>query len=291
MTLDDHLEAYKRDGYTVFRQYLSPDKIKAWRQAMDPEFVPLFAQRPDAPRAKIVPLLAHPRLAPMAAEHVQTSLMLDFAEKVMGPYVQLDSFEVSGFPAREKGLKGAVDRWHRDAFHNTETWKGFDSLAGQSPRLYTPPLACNCLTYLQDMNADTGPLRVITGSHLEYVFIPQEDERQPHPRESLLELKAGDMVFTHHELLHSGTWNISQETRYFLSAYVCRIGLPHRDCFDLPAIDELVAQARRRNDRRMLRFFGQDDRFMVREEEAWAHMAAEDQAALKAIDPEINQPA
>ena len=30
MTLDEHLEEYKRDGYTVFRGYLSAEKVKAW---------------------------------------------------------------------------------------------------------------------------------------------------------------------------------------------------------------------------------------------------------------------
>jgi len=281
VTLDEHLEEYKRDGYTVFRGYLSPEKVKAWRDLMDPEFAELFPKRPDAPRAKIVPLLAHEKLAPLAKEHVQIPLMLDFAEKVMGPYVQLDSFEVSGFPTRKGDLKGSVDRWHRDAFHNTEMWKGFSTMEEQSPHKYTPPLACNCLTYLQDMNEDTGPLRVVKGSHLEYVFIDKEDEHRPHPRESFLDLKAGDMVFTHNELLHSGTWNISNEVRYFLSAYVCRIGLPHRDTFDLPAIHELVAEARERNDVRLLRFFGIDDSFMSREEATWAKLAAEDWATLK----------
>ena len=280
MTLDDHLDEYKRDGYTVFRGFLSPEKVRAWRDLMDPEFEQLFPKRPDAPRARIVPLLANARLAPLAKEHVQIATMLDFAEMVMGPYVQLDSFEVSGFPIRDHNLKCSVDNWHRDAFHNSETWQGYD-MVEQSPHMYTPPLACNCLTYLQDMNEDTGPLRVVSGSHLEYVFISEEDKQKPHPRESLLDLNAGDMVFTHHELLHSGTWNISNEIRYFLSAYICRIGLPHRDTFDLPAIHELLADARARNDRRMLRFFAEDTGFMSREEATWARMVEEDRAAVK----------
>ncbi|NKB71370.1 MAG: hypothetical protein GKR89_30215 [Candidatus Latescibacteria bacterium] len=281
MTLDQHLRQYKRDGFTVFRGYLSATKVKAWRDLMDPEFARLLPQKPDAPRSRIVPLLAHEKLAPLAQQHVQMPLMLDFAEKVMGPYVQLDSFEVSAFPSRDHDLKDSVDGWHRDAFHNTETWKTAATMPEQSPRPYTPPLACNCLTYLQDMDEDSGPLRVIKGSHREYIFIEPKDARKPHPRESLLDLQAGDMVFTHHELLHSGTWNITGQIRYFLSAYICRIGLPHRDTFDLPAVDQLLAQAKARNDRRMRRFFGQDSDFMAREEASWARMVAQDRAALE----------
>ena len=280
MTLDEHLEAYKADGFTVFRGYLTPEQVQQWRSQMDAEFPELFAATPERARARIVPLLGHEKLAPLAKEHVQNSLMLDFAERVMGPYVQLDSFEASGFPCRDGDLKGAVDRWHRDAFHNSEMWAEFQTMAEQSPRLYTPPLACNCLTYLQEMNEETGPLRVLKGSHLEYVTIAKEDERKPHPQEVFLDLQAGDMVFTHHELLHSGTWNISQEIRYFLSVYLCRIGLPHRDTFDLPAIHQLQADARRQHDRRLLRLFGEDHLFMSREEESWRQMVQQDQAAL-----------
>jgi hypothetical protein len=281
MTLDEHLYEYKRDGYTVFRRFISPDKVREWRSILNPKFEKLFPQKPNAPRARIVPLLSDPDLAPLAREHVQIPLMLDFAERVMGPYVQLDSFEVSGFPIREGDLKGAVDRWHRDAFHNTETWQGFRTMAEQSPRPYTPPLACNSLTYLQDMNEETGPLRVIRGSHLEYVFIPKEGEHEPHPDETYLDLEAGDMVFTHHEILHSGTWNISNEIRYFLSNYICRIGLPHRDTFDLPAIHEILKEARARNDRRLLRFFAEDDLFVTREEASWKKMVEEDRSELR----------
>lgn len=280
MTLDDHLEAYKRDGFTVFREYLSSDRVRAWREAMDPEFSLLFPKKPDAPRAKIVPLLGHQSLAPLAREHLLDSRMLDFAERVMGPFVQLDSFEVSGFPIREHALKGRVDRWHRDAFNVSQTWAGYSFEYKQTPRPYTPPLACNCLTYLQPMNEETGPLRVIPGSHLDYTHIPRENEFEPHPREVFLDLEPGDMVFTHHELLHSGTWNISNQIRYFLSIYVCRIGLPHRDSFNLSEIHDIVTHARRTNDLRTLRLFGEDPDFLQRDEAAWASWVAEDRGQI-----------
>ncbi|HCK08417.1 MAG TPA: hypothetical protein DHW45_01000 [Candidatus Latescibacteria bacterium] len=89
------------------------------------------------------------------------------------------------------------------------------------------------------------------------------------------------MVFTHHEILHSGTWNISNEIRYFLSNYICRIGLPHRDTFDLPAIHEILKEARARNDRRLLRFFAEDDLFVTREEASWKKMVEEDRSELR----------
>jgi len=41
-----------------------------------------------------------------------------------------------------------------------------------------------------------------------------------------------------------------------------------------------MADARAHNDRRMLRFFGEDKEFMAREEAAWARMVEQDRAAL-----------
>ena len=278
--LEQHLDEYKRQGFTVFQNYMSPELVTEWRAAMDPEFDRQFPKNPDAPRVVIFPLREHEGLTDLAKEHVVNPLMLDFAEHVMGPYVQLDSFAVAGFPVQERGLQGQPDRWHRDGFNVTETWANYDFGYDRTPRPYTPPLACNCLTYLQDMTPITGPLRVVPGSHLDYTLIPKEDEHKPHPREMFLSLKAGDMVFTHHELLHSGTWNISTEYRYFLSVYVCRTGLPHRDNFDLPAVREILQDARTRNDRRILRLFGEDDRFQEREEAAWRKMTEEDREAV-----------
>lgn len=281
MTLDDHLEEYKRNGFTIFRGYMPSERVAEWRSALDPEFDRLFPKRPDAPRARIVPLLGHKATRPLARDHITNSVMLDFAERVMGPYVQLDSFEVSGFPIREPDLKNHIDRWHRDAFNVTGMWANYKFTYEQGLRPYTPPLACNCITYLQDMTPETGPLRVVPGSHLDYTEIPKENEFKPHPREQLVSLKAGDMVFTHNELLHSGTWNISNEYRYLLSVYVCRIGLPHRDTFDLPAIREVLDEARNRKDLRILRLFAEDNRFQEREETAWHEMIEEDRRVLK----------
>ena len=112
-------------------------------------------------------------------------------------------------------------------------------------------------------------------------FLIQEKENDQHPRQKFLDLEAGDMVFLHHDVLHTGTWNILDQYRYFISNYICRIGLPHRDTFDLPVIHEMMAEAREKNDLRILRFFCEDERFVERQEAMWRQMAEEDRAALK----------
>lgn len=48
MTLDS-IEAYKRDGYTVFPGYLSSDEVSARRIKMDPELELLFPNERTPP--------------------------------------------------------------------------------------------------------------------------------------------------------------------------------------------------------------------------------------------------
>ena len=272
----EQIEEYQRDGYTIFKNFLTPEKVAELRAICDPEFARRHAENPERERATIASILEHETLGPPLAEQLLNPKLLDFAEMVMGPYVQLDSMEISGYPSVGIEEKGKVAGWHRDAFNLTEQWANYPFKYQREPRPYTPPMACNCLTYLQDMTLDSGPLRVVPGSHLDYTMISKEAHREPHPNERLVSLEAGDMVYTHCEILHSGTLNTSGAIRYFISAYLSRIGLPHRDTFETPTIEQIVTDARQRNNRRLLRLFGIDEGFHQRQQSAWQQMTEDD---------------
>ena len=278
--LRQHVENYQHDGYIIFKNYLAPERVKDLRALLDPEFERRHAEHPERARATITDILGHETLASMLADHILKPDLLNFAEAVMGPYVQLDSMEISGYPSVDVEKKGMVAGWHRDAFNVTEQWADYPYTYQLEPRPYTPPMACNYLTYLQDMTFDSGPLRVIPGSHLDYTFIAREAQHDPHPKERLVSLEAGDMVYTHCDLLHSGTLNTSGEIRYFISAYFSRIGLPHRDTFETPTIEKIVADARKRNDRRVLRLFGINEGFHQRQQASWQQMIDDDRRVL-----------
>lgn len=272
MNLKLKIKEFKKQGYTIFNNYIDNNKINEWRNLLDPQFQKIINTNPDATRLTITPILKNLILLKLSKEHLLKKLMLDFSEKVMGPYVQLDSFEVTGYPPKNKSLKGEVHRWHRDQFNVIESWIKHPTMKEQSPKIYTPPLACNCLTYLQDMDKDSGELRIIKESHVNYISIDKTNEDKPQKNETLIKLNAGDMVFTHNEILHSGTINTSKFNRYFLSVYLCKIGFPHRDTFELPVINEIINEAKVNNDLRILRFFGMDNKFMQREEKYWEIM-------------------
>ena len=131
-------------------------------------------------------------------------------------------------------------------------------------RAYTPPLACNYLTYMQatDGTEATAPLRVVPGSHRDYSTVP-EDLADPSARwaerEHLVSAPAGSVVFTHCDILHSGSHNSRPETRYFVSCYINRLGLPVRDVQQGALVEAKLAQARARRDLRIIRLLGQEE--------------------------------
>ena len=71
----------------------------------------------------------------------------------------------------------------------------------------------NAIVYLQNLTDETGPLRVIPGSHMRALSIPREN-KTAHPEEKTIYLKSGDVVMFHCSMLHAGSPNMSGEPRY-----------------------------------------------------------------------------
>ncbi len=286
--LEQHLAEYKRQGFTIFRGFLPPERVQEIRAICDPLFDELMQ-------------LEHHRNNPLARDTIgghdgwqegrQTALgtmlmdatvfnpsglLLDFTEMLMGPSVQHDSLQVAGYPSVPLAYRGIGYGWHHDGFNTagTTTKKG--------PKAYTYPLACNCLTYLQDMTLERGPFRCVPGSHLDFsmqVPLPSPDNPAEHwsvPGEICVDGRAGDLVVTHCDLLHGSTHNTAAgEYRYFISEYVQQAGLPHRDNMDDAAWAHWLAAARQQEDKRILRFFGEGkDAYQAALEESWRQQSA-----------------
>ena len=69
---------------------------------------------------------------------------------------------------------------------------------------FTPPLAAHMLCYLQDMDGPGGPLLAVSGSHRSAF-----GDKPAGPEEVVVpvDAKAGDVVFFHCDMLHSGSAN------------------------------------------------------------------------------------
>jgi ectoine hydroxylase-related dioxygenase (phytanoyl-CoA dioxygenase family) len=210
---------------------------------------------------------------------VANPLILDFAEIVMGPFVQLDNLSLAGIPSITKEeAQGKVSSWHRDR------WAAFPTTED-----YVSPLSINAISYLQDLTDEYGPLRVIPSSHRKKFGIRKEDSNKPHMDEQIIHMKAGDVVVTHNGLVHSGTPNTSGDTRYFFSVYYNKSWLKHTDNHGGPNVQRIIKEARIHNDHRILRLFGVDEQldaransgFLEPDDQLWAQWAAADKAAIK----------
>ena len=276
MDLSERLLTYKRDGYTVFKKVFSEKLMKKWK-AVYPSIVerqtPLGQKDPtlwlrstlEFEPKLFLPAVAHPTI-------------LNFAERILGPFVQMDNLTFMAFPSVKK--EEAVNRasgWHRDIWAYKPTHEE-----------YIPPLACNAITYLQDLTEEYGPLRVLPGSHRSPIAIKPEDSNRPHPDEIIVPVEAGDVVFTHSALYHSGSPNFSGKSRFFFSLYYNKSWLKCRDNHNGPAVRSIVEQAKANGDRRLMRLFGEDPLLYTRansgfardDELMWDEWIAEDRRAL-----------
>ena len=208
---------------------------------------------------------------------VSNSVILDFAERVVGPFVQLDNLTLAAFPSvPQDEANGKVGGWHRDRWARMPTGA------------YERPLAMNAICYLQDLSDEYGQLRLVPGSHVNPVTVKPEQKELPHAAEKIVSMKAGDVVLTHNGLLHSGTPNTSGKRRFFFSVYYNISWLKHTDTYEGPNSRQLIDWARRRNDHRSLRLLGVDDHLQARgnsgfqepDEERWQKWIAEDKEAL-----------
>ena len=245
-------------------------------------FPGLLSAAPEVAELLIKPFLLNPQL-------------LDLAERVMGPFVQGDGFYVVGTPptqltGRRTGVstrqelladasanrETALPGWHRDAYNHHGMWRknpgSADDLAGGA-QPFTPPLAAHMLCYLQDMEGPGGPLLAVPGSHRN-TFGDKPIGRKDEEEVLVVDAKAGDVVFFHCDMLHSGSTNRSENAwRYMVTSFVVRAGLPHRDDFtESPLVRALVKEAEARGARRVLRFFAADTTDggpLGREEKQW----------------------
>lgn len=272
---DGRRAQYIEQGYTVFESAYDEETMRAWRQ----ELLRLEACSPGihaqgrswwfGNMLERAPALMWPA--------VSNPVILDFAEQIVGPFVQLDNLTLAAFPSLpEEEARGRVSGWHRDRWAHMP--------AGN----YERPTALNAICYLQDLTEEYGPLRVIPKSHIQPVSIDEDARSLPHAGEVLIFARAGDIVLTHNGLLHSGTPNVSGERRFFFSIFYNLSWLRHTDVFDGPNCRQLIDWARQHKDHRSLRLLGVDEHLQARansgfqefDEVRWEKWAAEDREAL-----------
>lgn len=270
-TLDQRLEAYKTDGFTIFEKLFDETQMQTWREKYTELSAEHNGQTWFANTLELAPDIMW--------EAVSDPTILEFLEKVMGPFVQLDNLTLAAFPSMEpEKAEGRVSGWHRDRWAHVPFTDE-----------YHRPNAINAISYLQDLTDEYGPLRVIVGSHRKPITIEPDGRGIPHPDETIIHMKAGDVVITHNGLIHSGTPNTSGQLRYFFSIYYNLTWLKHTDHHTGPHTQKLIEHAKAANNHQHLRLLGVDEQlqprcnsgFLSSDEERWKEWADADRAAIK----------
>ena len=324
--LAEEVEQFQSRGYTVLREVLSAGEVAALRERVDVRMAAKLAAPLDELEGKPATgeelaaagrtvsiggpvdsaaigfpglLGAAPEVAePLIKPFLLSPRLLDLAERVMGPFVQGDGFYVVGTPpaqltgqatglASRQELLAEAAGWHRDAYNHHGLWRsnpGYADDLADGGQPFTPPLAAHMLCYLQDMDGPGGPLLVVPGSHRSAFC----DKPIGAGEEAVVavDARAGDVVFFHCHMLHSGSANRDDRAwRYMVTSFVVRAGLPHRDDFTAPPlVRALVAEAKARGDRRVLRFFAADTEEggpLRREEQQWRAAIDEERQLLR----------
>ncbi len=270
MTIDERFEEYKTNGFTIFERVFDESQMLLWREkhqqlSAENDGQTWFGNMLEAAPDLMWPAVTHPTI-------------LEFVEKVMGPFVQLDNLTLAAFSSIEpQKAKGRVSGWHRDRWAHVPYTEA-----------YHRPNAINAISYLQELTDAFGPLRVIIGSHRTPLTMEDTERAKPHPAETLIHMKAGDVVITHNGLAHSGTPNTSGQLRYFFSIYYNLTWLKHTDHHSGPHTQQLLAEAKAANNHQLMRLLGVDEQlqprcnsgFLLPDEERWEEWAAADRGAI-----------
>lgn len=268
------VEQFRESGYTVFENVFSNDIISSWHR----KFQQLKDEGYGTEHKGDYAINNMIELAPgMMLPYLSHEAILDFAESVLGPFVQIGNSGIlaKGSVSKEEAA-AKKNIWHRDR------WAGF-------PRGgYQNPTALTFLCYLQDMTAEYGPIRVIPGSHRTGISIEDSQKSRPHPDEVLIPLRAGDVIVFANSLLHSSTTNTSGRLRIFNGGSYITTWMRPADNHNGPNVQRIIQQARETNDHRLLRLFGIDEKlekrvncgFTTADDKRWAEWSAADKAEI-----------
>lgn len=259
------VSALREDGYCLAPRFLTEEAVETCRTY-------IRQAAPAQGRTAVYDLFE--RNPQLALDLCAAPAILDLCEAVMGPFVQLDGLTLVGL---SNGENRRVAGWHRDPW-------------GQIPRsaAFERPLAINVLIYLQDLTEEAGPFRVIPGSHRRPgMGLPPAERRQPHPLERRVYAKAGEIVFVHNNVVHSGTPPAATiDERNFISIFYNHSWLKQTIRLTGPNATALKQRIAADGDVRLRRLLGDDPTLLARndtgfldeESSTWRQWREEDRA-------------
>ncbi|RAP74983.1 phytanoyl-CoA dioxygenase family protein [Paenibacillus montanisoli] len=182
LTLQEQVEQFKRDGFLVIKQALSPervshliDKVIEISQGFTTREIPDIIDRDEA----FAPILVNPPV-------------FNVMRALMGPRLQMESVNAT----RVKPGQGMPVGWHMDSHVYPDPL----------PPYWYFPISINCAYYLDDITPEKGPLVVVPGSHL-FGKNPPEGLDEIEGQIDVF-VEAGDAVIFHGALWHAAKPNV-----------------------------------------------------------------------------------
>ena len=170
---------FDENGYLIAPGVLAPDHLTLIRAEFDRVW------EKEGPRVSQHQLLKYPAFI----ELIEHPPILDRHRAIFGAQTQLLQYDL----LRQGPDSTSPERsWHRDfAFPGDR------------------PVTINTILYLDDMDEERGPTRVVPKTHRGDAAPTSEQSGQPLPGEMAAQVKAGDAVFINSAIWHTGGRNQS----------------------------------------------------------------------------------
>jgi ectoine hydroxylase-related dioxygenase (phytanoyl-CoA dioxygenase family) len=230
MTVSTEIDqsAFEKRGYSVIPDLLTADEAaEAW-STFDSFSVPNGGRSANERQ-----VLKHD----IFGRILMKNRLLDAVEAVLGDDLQLlamDSLETA--PQRGPRGEGSRSAWHVD----------FTSVVPST-------IAVNVAMYLQDMTPETGPLRVIPGSH-RWGRLPTDDEETAERDDEVeVPVSAGTGVMFDAQIWHTGSANHSERPRRGIFTYFGHYWMKRMDEFARSPLPSFVTES---TDSRLRQLFG-----------------------------------
>jgi ectoine hydroxylase-related dioxygenase (phytanoyl-CoA dioxygenase family) len=199
-------EALDRDGYVLLPGILSPEQVDALRRRQ----AELLAAEGENAGKEVHQETGTDRLSDLINKGEIFHIVLQEPRVLAAvAHVLRSDFKLSSLNARNalpgQGLQGLHPDWNGPV----------------GPDEYQ---VCNSLWLLDDFTPDNGATRVVPGSHRSGKTPGDEmdDPKAPHPREVVLQARAGDVVVVNSHTWHGGTTNRTNGPRRVMHGYFCR---------------------------------------------------------------------
>ncbi len=132
--------------------------------------------------------------------------VLSIARAMMGPLVRL------------RALSARISYPGDDRQHQTPWHQHLRVISNPLPPWFSRPHSVDCLIYLDDLNADTGAVAIVPGSH-NWLDKATPDKYQPIDGEVKLYVKAGDALLIHGNLWHRALPTLRSKRRLLILSY------------------------------------------------------------------------